>query len=80
MCRYSPWLVTLPSVMDSLLRSALQALSSARPASLGEQQGGGLGEVERFVPGEQAASVDAALPAGEAAVPVPTARRVGWAR
>ena len=38
----------------SFLLSALQALSSALPASLREDRETGLGEVERFIPGEQA--------------------------
>ena len=38
----------------SFLLSALQALSSALPASLREGRETGLGEVERFIPGEQA--------------------------
>lgn len=36
------------------LSPALNPSSSARPVRLREQRGGGLGEVERFVPGEQA--------------------------
>ena len=44
----------LLSAEASFLLSALQALSSALPASLREDRETGLGEVERFIPGEQA--------------------------
>lgn len=64
----------------SFLLSALQALSSALPASLREDRETGLGEVERFIPGEQAAGADATLGAGVTAVPVSAARGVGRAR
>lgn len=50
------------------------------PASLRDGGEAGLGEVERFVPREQAAGADATLPTGVAAVPVPAAGGVGRAR
>lgn len=79
-CHCSLFAVTLLPAKASLLLSALQALSSALPASLREEREAGLGEVERFIPGEQAAGADAALRAGVAAVPVSAARGVGRAR
>lgn len=63
---------------------------SVPPVSFGSEQcpshkpqgreAASLGEVERFIPGEQAAGADATLPTGVAAVPVSTACGVGWAR
>lgn len=52
----------------------------APPAASGGRGEAGLGEVERFVPGEQATGADATLPAGVTAVPVSAVRGVGRAR
>lgn len=59
---------------------ASSVLLWAPPAASGRRGQAGLGEVERFIPGEQATRADAALPAGVTAVPVPAVRGVGWAR
>ena len=50
------------------------------PESLREGGEAGLGEVERFIPGEQAAGAEATLPTGVTPIPVSAAGRVGWAR
>lgn len=52
----------------SFLLSALQALSRALPASLREDRETGLGEVERFIPGEQAGEKGGAV---RAVTPIP---------
>lgn len=54
----------------SFLLSALQALSSALPASLREDRETGLGEVERFIPGEQAGEKGGAVRADVTPIPV----------
>ena len=63
----------------SFLLSALQALSSALPASLREGRETGLGEVERFIPGEQAGERGGAVRA-DVTVPHPGHRacRLCW--
>lgn len=53
-CHCSLFSSTLLPAKASFLLSALQALSSALPASLREEREVGLGEVERLIPGEEA--------------------------
>lgn len=78
-CHCSLGWATLPLARAS---SAVSPSGSEQclPASLRDGGEAGLGEVERFVPREQAAGADATLPTGVAAVPVPAAGGVGRAR
>lgn len=64
----------------TLLPAKASFLLWALPAASGRRGEAGLGEVERFIPGEQAASADATLPTGVTAVPVSAVRGVGWPR